>query len=227
MTATTPCRYCPDQISYEPIAFAPPMPDILRPTVCPACEERRRSQASAEVLRRRYEAYSAICPPLYAATDIHHPDMPRADKLNTILAWKMGPIGLTVKGTTRKGKTRSMWLLVKRLIVEDGLRVTALTASQFASASASAAMENDHGQWKDSMLHDADVLFLDDLGKEKLTERVEADLFDVIETRTSNQKPILITTNYDGQTLIATKFSADRGPAIVSRIREFTTSITL
>jgi len=220
----TPCKFCQAQIEYEPIVG---MPFTLRPSVCVTCEGIRRSEAAEALRRSRYEAWQRICPPIYQDTDPNHPSMPRSDRLAVILNWKYGPTGLIVRGVTRLGKTRSLWMLLKRLMVEEGRTVAALTDNQFAShCSAAYSVSSEVSElWKDE-LATADVLFLDDLGKCKLTDRVEADLFDLIETRTSNKRPIFITTNYDGKTLL-TRLSPDRGAPMIARLREFSTTLTL
>jgi len=52
----------------------------------------------------RQEKFNAVCPPLYRASD---PDrLPCGpDKLQQVLAWKLGERGLLLHGATRKGLT--------------------------------------------------------------------------------------------------------------------------
>ena len=68
------------------------------------------------------------------------------------------------------------------------------------------------------------ALCIDDFGKFKVTERLEADIYDLIEGFTAYGKPILLTTNGTGKVL-EPQFSPDRGPAIIRRIRDFCTPI--
>jgi DNA replication protein DnaC len=74
--------------------------------------------------------------------------------------------------------------------------------------------------------HRAEILFIDDIGKEKYTERVESEFYDLIETRTAHLRPILWTANTSGAGLEA-MMSPDRGAPILRRLREFTEIITL
>lgn len=64
----------------------------------------------------------------------------------------------------------------------------------------------------------ADLLILDDLGKERLTDRGGEVLFSVIDHREVARKATWITTNLNGDEL-AKKLGDDRGPAIIARIR--------
>ena len=71
-----------------------------------------------------------------------------------------------------------------------------------------------------------EILFLDDIGKEKYTERVESEFYDLIETRTSNLRPTLWTTNASASQLSA-MMSADRGEPVLRRLKEFTEIVTV
>lgn len=220
----TACRFCGLDFYYEPIAG---LPFEIKATVCNTCDEKHRSAAQQALHESRLTAWRALCPPIYQDTDINHPSMPIASKTTKVLNWQYGPLGITLHGRTRKGKTRLMWLLIKRLMVEDGKRVEACTAGQFADNCALVASlgSEEAIQWKREMSV-IDVLFIDDFGKFKLTERVEADLFEIMEQRTQNRKPLLLTTNFDGKELLS-KMSPDRGAPFVARLREFTTAVNL
>jgi DNA replication protein DnaC len=67
-------------------------------------------------------------------------------------------------------------------------------------------------------------LLIDDLGKQKMTERAETELYDVLEHRTNNLKPTLVTTNATGQQL-ARMLSEDRRQPIIRRIKDFSTIV--
>ena len=65
-----------------------------------------------------------------------------------------------------------------------------------------------------------EVLFIDDIGKERLTEAAELKLYWLIEHRTANARPILWTSNFVGADL-RKMMSDNRGPAITRRLAEF------
>jgi DNA replication protein DnaC len=64
------------------------------------------------------------------------------------------------------------------------------------------------------------VLLLDDLGKNKMTDRAEASLYELLEYRTSHRKPTIWTSNSNAKQL-RTMFSVDRAEAIMRRLIEF------
>jgi DNA replication protein DnaC len=64
------------------------------------------------------------------------------------------------------------------------------------------------------------VLFIDDLGKCRITERVQTELFDLVDSRTSNGLPILFTSNFDRTGFIKRFASPDDAAPIVRRLVE-------
>jgi DNA replication protein DnaC len=62
------------------------------------------------------------------------------------------------------------------------------------------------------------LLILDDLGKEKVTPWVEQTLYEIIDARYKNQRPIVVTTN--GSLRDLREMYTKNGPAIESRIIE-------
>lgn len=70
---------------------------------------------------------------------------------------------------------------------------------------------------------ECDLLIIDDLGKEKLSEWVLEKLFQIINTRYENMLPILITTNYNEEEIIKRLSYNNDGIAaqsLVSRLNE-------
>lgn len=68
------------------------------------------------------------------------------------------------------------------------------------------------------------LLFLDDIDKMRLTDRVEWEFYALIDHRINRQLPTILTTNAVGKQLMD-KFNPDRGPALVRRLKEFFTAI--
>jgi DNA replication protein DnaC len=63
------------------------------------------------------------------------------------------------------------------------------------------------------------LLILDDLGKEKLTDRTAEVLYDIIDYRYNSLKQVWITTNLSG-TEFMHRLGIDKGPSMVRRLRE-------
>ena len=193
------------------------------PSRCPACQEKRDRErqiaeaAEAERRRRQHleERWQALCPPLYRETD---PARLPQEHLAAVLAWQHGPQGLLLIGPTGAGKTRAAWLLLRRLL-EEGRRIVAFDCLAFGHEAARRFRDGTGETWAAGVAR-ADVVFFDDFGKMTLTERVEAELFGVIEYRTAHRLPILATSNMTGADLEA-KASKDRGAPLVRRLRDF------
>ncbi|HHY42548.1 MAG TPA: ATP-binding protein [Thermoanaerobacterales bacterium] len=77
----------------------------------------------------------------------------------------------------------------------------------------------------DALTKDVDLLVIDDLGKEYSTPNTRTLLYQVINRLYEDEKPIVITTNYNAENLKA-KYG-EQGEAIVSRITEMTVPIIL
>lgn len=188
---------------------------------CPTCkpirEEQERDVAAIRQERARLDEFERICPPLYRDTDpLKLPCNPEVTKL--VLGWVYGPKGLVLYGATGRGKTRLAYMLVRRLVL-DGRSVSAFDPLSFAHR-----VGETFGEYQgERFIRDqqrVDVLMLDDLGKAKLTERAEAELFGLVEHRIANLKPLIVTSNFVGDKL-SDKLSEDRATPLVRRLREF------
>ena len=188
---------------------------------CPSCfdkDQKSQSDAASDQLSAGREAYfDLVCPPLYRDTD---PARLPAHQLETTLAWQVAPKGLLLTGPTGAGKTRIAFLLLHRLIMH-GVQMRVFDCAGFAHELAR-QFGNKSGTaetWLDNLAQ-CQVLFFDDIGKTPFTERVEAELYTLIERRTAYRLPIICTMNMKGVDLIA-KTTADRGGPMVRRLREF------
>jgi DNA replication protein DnaC len=70
----------------------------------------------------------------------------------------------------------------------------------------------------DILTKEVDLLIIDDLGKEKTSENTNTLLYQIVNRLYEDEKPIIITTNFVGDSL-AEKLG-ERGEAIVSRVTE-------
>jgi DNA replication protein DnaC len=193
----------------------------VRQRACEACvaaERRRQEERERPRLTSFEAAWMAVCPPDYRDTDearLRRDIAARGgsmEKVEQVLQWRPGMQGLALVGETRRHKSRLMFLLMKRLL-REGRSVRYMNAVHFGDDIA-ASYEGGPSAYEDWMrkLERADVLFLDDLGKEKGTERVAVALYRLAEYRTAHQRHTFYTSNFGRSGLVEKwKLDAQRG----------------
>ncbi len=211
------CRQCAAQFS-PPLEY-PYAAQFVK--VCPeCCEKQTRAENARDVQaaqNRLLNVWKKLCPPDFLTTDPRK--LPRPHLLKPVLAWRYGARGLLLHGPTGTGKSRCAWLLLKR---EHGagkyIRVIDHSVGfeygqRFANSPADAAV------WIEK-LSGADILFLDDVFKAKLTDSLEQALFTIISARCEHGRPNIVTCNDTSDSLLE-RLSPDRGAALVRRLVEY------
>ena len=181
--------------------------------------QHERAERAAELEVRdaaRLARWRAVCPEDYQDTK---PELLSQAKLKEVLAWEYGSKGLLLVGPTGTGKTRSLWLLIKRLMM-DGYSVEVFPSMRFSHLCSKYFGGFVGPDWTDRLVHHVDVVCFDDLGKSKMTELVEAEFYGIIEDRASRKRPTILTLNMGGEELEA-RMSPERGGPIVRRLREY------
>jgi hypothetical protein len=172
---------------------------------------------ASDMWAKQEAAWRDLCPPLMQETD---PARLPQDALNRVMAWQHGSTGLVLHGSTGAGKTRMVWLLLRRLFVHEFIAPKVFRAGELEDAMITAFKLGTSGKLM-SELRTAPILFIDDFGKDKFTERFETFLFTVINDRCEFKRPIFLTTNYVGQKLIDRFADIERGLPALRRLREF------
>lgn len=222
-----------------------PSPPASSPKLCPDCQTplkadelavcgdcadarsaRHAEQLRAEKQTERVQKWLALCPPLYASTAwTQHPELSPVcrDVAESWWADARG-IGLGLYGRTGLGKTRAMFSILRRHHFA-GRQVLPLQSMDIEEAAANVFAD-------DPLLrngaHDtlrrargAGILYLDDLGKEKMTERVAKEFHRLIEHRCRHRLPTLWTSEQSGDWL-ARRLGEAYGDGLIRRLREFT-----
>jgi hypothetical protein len=191
---------------------------------CAGCCEKRETATKAEKdaarIEKMTERWHEICPPLYRDTDpMRLPETFRA----LVGRWAYSETGLGITGEAGKCKTRSAFLILKGQHFA-GKRVCAASATKLASwvqnqFSDDSTRKLEAVRGIDAM-RGADLILIDDIGKQKMTERVEQEFFDLLEHRTSHCLPTIWTANANAKQLRA-MMGGDRGDPIMRRLTEF------
>jgi len=193
--------------------------------VCDDCLDVAYSVAEdAEKFRekkRAEDAFAAICPP-----DYRNPDESKFPS-----AWKEiaknfrstidRGMGAGLRGATGTGKTTFAYYLLRKASVEYGMKcysISAMTLSRYSVEQFNSSKDRKY-EAENALreIKHCGVLLLDDLGKARMSERYEAEIFDMVEYRTSWHKPIIWTSNATPEQLSA-MFGADRGDPIMRRL---------
>lgn len=181
--------------SFEPKPA--PTADDRWTRICP-----KEFRTLAEGGRTDMERLTATCPEFYRIT-----------------GWRYSERGLMLRGTTGLCKTRAMWRLLRRLF-DEGHTLEVLTAGELGRSYADAAGRYEGNAWFDRMSTVA-VLCVDDLGKGSWSEAVRAVFFDLVDKRTRNGLPLLVTTNDDGGQISEKMRELNLGDPLVRRLREY------
>jgi DNA replication protein DnaC len=150
-------------------------------------------------------------------------------KFAQIKQWdEQGGKGIIIHGTTGTCKTRTVWMLLKYLTLEYNTDFFFVNSTDLATKISTQYARIEHSKEYSNFIHTckiATILCIDDIGKEKFTERVSSELFSLIDFRSCHKLPIIYTSNYVGDELLAKFPSKEIGEPILRRIRENTISI--
>ena len=139
--------------------------------------------------------------------------------------------GLYIEGTFGTGKTHLAAAIAIQLM-EQGRNVIFRTADDLLRDIKATFDENGREEQKVlARLKECDLLVIDDIGKEMATDWSTAQLYAVINDRYECQKPVIITTNFNEDDLIAVESPRGVGEhrirAILSRLHEMCMLLTM
>src|SRR6516162_1430371 len=135
----------------------------------------------------------AFCPKRYRKTVLRKLPAP-VIMIKRVLENPMDERSLRLVGPTGIGKTRLAYMLLKKYyFVGDTIKMFDSTA--FGSQASAAFRDGKEAEFFKAAVEPR-ILFLDDVGKNKFTERVIEALFTVIDRRGARELPILFTMQY-------------------------------
>lgn len=223
---TVPCRECGTDVPYKSSTLAF-FGNDKRIVVCDTCCDKAEAKDKEENrIKVPLLPLEGLIPQYYLETDFNK--LPKQAQM----IWRYGhesnkPIqdwtpkanrGIYILGASRTGKTRTLCTLLKRLHSE-GINFKLFEAGQFHAALNDAKRSSFYTRWRDEVIS-YPVLAIDDLFAEKLTETVQAGLFEIVEQRMGRKLPILITTQVKRSDAIKQFTDPRRGEAFLNRLKE-------
>ncbi|MFI3236392.1 MAG: hypothetical protein R3Y47_00010 [Lachnospiraceae bacterium] len=166
--------------------------------------------------------------PLYIRTDKSKLPIHKS-KVDAILNWRPemhNPNGLIIHGSTGKGKTRALTLLLQELI-KKRLYGVKKSFKVFYSGELEREIMSQFGHNTKGYhalidkLTKIELLVIDDFGKERFTERYEISIFNIFENRIANCLPTIMTTNYAGDSLKSLFTDLNSFEPFYRRLKEF------
>jgi DNA replication protein DnaC len=146
-------------------------------------------------------------------------------QIDRVLAHQVGPKGLLLSGRTGRGKTRSMWSLMRRLACDEARDIRYFHAQDWFGMLQGCLNygRDDARGWVDAVAR-RPIVFIDDLGQEAIqTARSEWALswfMRFLDIRVSERLPLYVTTNLDAQGIAERGASSVRGDPMVRRLIE-------
>jgi DNA replication protein DnaC len=181
------------------------------------CKDHEDEEVRGMTEKRKVQ-FNEICPAKYQ--EFKRELLPNKVAYDAVLSWDYGKKGLLLMGDSERGKTRCAWRLLSRLYMIDWLPFKAITELQFSHEVAKFGKSEALTSWIKDLCH-VKVLFIDDLGKCVMTERVVSELFYLLEERMSNDRPIIATMQLGADRLIekiASRAGKDMADAIFNRL---------
>jgi DNA replication protein DnaC len=170
--------------------------------------------------------FDSAVPPTMRESDWEHAGMlANRAQIERVLAHQVGAKGLLLSGRTGRGKTRSMWALMRRLAHDEARDIRYFHASDwFSQLQACLTYGRDDARgWVDAVAR-RPVVYIDDLGQEAIqTARSEWAMswfMRFLDIRVSERLPLYVTTNLDAQGIAERGASSVRGDPMVRRLIE-------
>lgn len=163
----------------------------------------------------------------YHATKLEQlPDIIAAEKA---LRWTPEhPKGLLLIGDTGAGKTRTVYLLLRRILLETGIKPVIKKCAKLRHELARVAKSDDESARVRYVkeLIEAPILFLDDIGQIAHSDSFGEALFDIIEERTQRGLPIIATSQIGGSDYVEKFNDENQGLALSRRLIESCYKVT-
>lgn len=231
----TICEYCGAKLPYMAYLFEGRVVTVLAEPVRCDCEkaqaywaeqdaeEKAKEEKAAKILKERQRRESAGLPlgqiPSFRAyvTDTDG----RREALKKVQEWTKNPVrNIVLEGSNHTGKTHLITAATNELS-RRGVYVRMALISTIYSTIKEAYDRGAPEYLYKEIYTKPDILVIDDLGKERVTDWTVSTLFDLIDARYRNNKITAVTTNYNRKSLVeklTVEGDVSKAKAIVCRI---------
>lgn len=232
------CADCGETFETPDFSGDPLMRGFPDPELCDACFDARETRRIAGEERDRREKFARRewerVPMTYRETDPDHPDFPAAAHA-AAEKWVKGASlsceprlpWLGIVGPSGRCKSRVAALCAKRL-AWDGKALAWVNATQFQWCAQMQFDDRDGGKAREHLrrYRKTGALVFDDLGKQRWTDQVESQFYDLLEQRSSHGLALIWTSNTSLEAL-GKMLSRDRSEPIVGRLLNFSHILSL
>lgn len=231
----TICEYCGAKLPYLAYLFEGRVVTVLAEPVRCDCEKAKaywadqdaekkaKEEKAKKILKERHRRESAGLPmgriPSFRAyvTDTDG----RREALKKVQEWAKNPVrNIVLEGSNHTGKTHLITAATNELS-RRGIYVRMALISTIYSTIKEAYDRGAPEYLYKEIYTKPDILVIDDLGKERVTDWTVSTLFDLIDARYRNGKVTAITTNYNRKSLVeklTVEGDVSKAKAIVCRI---------
>lgn len=184
---------------------------------CSEACERKAWRSGRE--REKFAVFDALVGPLLAEPFDAKKFKGRPESVGEVEGWRptLHTPNLVLNGPTDRGKTRLAVMRLRESFARTGVLPEIVWPGDFASAVAEAWGEVEASKLKRKW-GEVPVLLLDDVDKDKFTERAAEMLFAVLDMRLRHGRPTIMTLNMDGEEFLGKFPSRATGLAAVRRI---------
>lgn len=229
------CEHCGAKLPYLAYLFEGKVVTVRSEPVRCDCEkaqaywaeqdakEKAKEEKAAKILKERQRRESAGLPmgqiPSFRAyvTDTDG----RREALKKVQEWAKNPVrNIVLEGSNHTGKTHLITAATNELSRRGVYVRMALISTIYSTIKESYDRGAPEYLYKE-IYTKPDVLVIDDLGKERVTDWTVSTLFDLIDARYRNNKITAVTTNYNKKSLVeklTVEGDVSKAKAIVCRI---------
>lgn len=210
-----PCNHCEKPVEIEQYLI-----DHWGGVSCNACCDAYDARQGVVDDSKYKMLLRDLIPPIYEDFNASKYPQESMENLRKVVSWKPGSQGMYIMGDTRKGKTRAVMELVKRLVndmkVDD---ITIIWMGELKDKITDLANERNRLAYKNE-LKNTNILIMDDIFNDSMTEGLGSFIFSVMDHRLNYKKPTIISSNLTGSMVKDLGSEKHRANAMYQRIKE-------